>query len=251
MRTYLINFATPDFYSSQNRLNLSAKKYVDDIISYNLDWLKELGFFTENLKILTQKRGAGYWLWKPLIILTMLEKVEYGDVVFYCDSGIDLKKDIKPLILSSDRGIFLFKNDEYVPNSRYTKRDCFILMDCDSEEYWNADQVIAGFGIYTKSKKVMDFVKEWLAYGKDERIITDINNVMGKKNFPDFIEHRWDQSILSILARKYKLKLGNGSDYFLDVHRTRNRGILDNIFYKIKLKTPSKFKESIKRHIYK
>ena len=53
----------------------------------------------------------------------------------------------------------------------------------------------------------MRFVEEWLSFCRDPRIITDIPNTMGKKNSWRFIEHRRDQSVLSLLAWKHQLSL--------------------------------------------
>jgi hypothetical protein len=47
----------------------------------------------------------------------------------------------------------------------------------------------------------------WLTYCKDERIITDIPNTCGYGNYPGFIEHRHDQSILSILVASQKIEV--------------------------------------------
>ena len=44
-------------------------------------------FYAKNKFILDQPRGAGYWLWKPLIIKDALSTVGDGDYVFYVDSG--------------------------------------------------------------------------------------------------------------------------------------------------------------------
>jgi hypothetical protein len=49
----------------------------------------------------------------------------------------------------------------------------------------------------------MNFVSEWLTYAQDSRAITDDNNVLGSTNYPDFRDHRHDQAILSILAKKW------------------------------------------------
>jgi len=254
MKKYLISFATPDFYASQERLNNSARKYVDEIISYNKDWLMKKEFYKKNKKILDQKRGAGYWLWKPYIVLETLKKMKEGDVLFYIDSGIEVVGDITeliPALVKEKKDIFLFKNDEIVLNKTYTKRDCFILMGCDSKKYYEADQVIAGFNIYIKSKKSIKFVEEWIKYGEDERAITDINNTLGKPNIEGFVEHRWDQSILSILAKRENFILHTKNRKYINVHRTRERKGLELIKYKIKLMIPVSLKNKIKSLMYK
>ena len=51
----------------------------------------------------------------------------------------------------------------------------------------------------------MAFVSQWLTYAQDSRAITDDDNVLGSSNYPDFRGHRHDQSILSLLAKKWGL----------------------------------------------
>jgi hypothetical protein len=60
---------------------------------------------------------------------------------------------------------------------QYTKHDAFVLMDCDSV----------------------------LLFACDERILTDRRNTCDKPNYPGFRAHRHDQSILSLVAKRYWL----------------------------------------------
>lgn len=53
----------------------------------------------------------------------------------------------------------------------------------------------------------MRFVEEWLRYCRDERILTDIPNESGYPNLTGFVDHRHDQSVLSLLAEKYHINL--------------------------------------------
>ena len=52
----------------------------------------------------------------------------------------------------------------------------------------------------------LNFVKDWLAYAEDERIITDMPNTLGVPDHDLFLRmngHRHDQSIFSCLVKKY------------------------------------------------
>ena len=46
---------------------------------------------------------------------------------------------------------------------------------------------------------------EWLAYAMDPRILTDIPNQMGKPNHSGFKENRHDQTVISLLSKKWQL----------------------------------------------
>ena len=102
--------------------------------------------------------------------------------------------------------IMVFSLSENTLERMWSKRDAFILMECDSTEYTNTPQRLAGFILLKKTKRVCNFISEWLALAQDIRIISDQPNCMGKDNYPDFRENRHDQTIFSLLSKKYKMK---------------------------------------------
>ena len=157
--------------------------------------------------ILRQKRGAGYWLWKPFIILETMREAAEGDVVIYCDAGVEIGGDLSPLVeIASRKGIVLFSNRPHM-QKEWTKRDAFVLLDADSPRYWDAGQLMGGFMILQNNARARDFVNKWLAAMDDERVLTDAPNRAGAPNFSEFREHRHDQSILSILAMRENIEI--------------------------------------------
>lgn len=90
--------------------------------------------------------------------------------------------------------------------SSYTKRDALILMDCDRPEFYETPQICATYIICKKSDVSCSFMKEYLNFVQDKRIVTDDPNVLGNKNYDDFIEHRHDQSVFSLLCKKHGIK---------------------------------------------
>lgn len=206
---YLVNFATPIYYKSQEKLNRSALQFgVDKVISYRKKDLIGTTFFEKNKKILQQPRGAGYWIWKPYIILETMSRVKKNDIVIYCDSGMTVIRSLDPLfkICKRQDGIMLFQTHSFL-NKTWTKRDCFVLMECDSPEYWNAQQLMASISIYINNERNRKFVEEWGRYCCNEQIVTDMPNKCGLSNFPEFKDHRHDQSVLSLLAIKHKVEI--------------------------------------------
>jgi len=147
-----------------------------------------------------------YIMLKPT--LNMMSKIEDGAVLFYADAGIEIIKPLWPLVeLCCAQDIVLFEDGGGHRNFQCTKRDCFELMGCDTDSYYDACQVSAGFQVYRKSQKSLDFLREWLAYCQNPNIITDAPNIWAADNLPGFIDHRHDQAVISLLARKYELEL--------------------------------------------
>ncbi len=209
MTVVLTNLSNRLYGNSRQRLNRSAEKFgIRDIRSYDFEDLRPTDFFRDNRTILDQPTGMGYWLWKPYIILEALNSVDDGDIVIYADSGLEIIAPLDPLLDLCRNGnpILLFGNGDF-SNAAWTKRDCFVYMDCDGPYFWNAPQCDAAFCLFQRSETTLRFVTEWLNYCRDPRIITDTPSSSGRTDLPDFMEHRRDQSVLSLLAARHRLSL--------------------------------------------
>jgi hypothetical protein len=202
MKTHLVCFADERFRNAQQRLVASAIRHgVDHIHATSMVDLRKSDFYAENRATLEMSRGAGYWLWKPYFILRVLNEVKAGDFVLYMDSAAELTGPVGPLadVCSSAGGVLLFRHHTW-QNKFWTKRDCFVLMGCDREKYYEADQVNAAFSGYIAGPAAICFVEEWLLHCKQPRKLTDIPSECAEPELPEFLEHRHDQSICSLLA---------------------------------------------------
>lgn len=236
MKKYLINYADLSHELAQKNNSMSGSTICgfDVVIEYNRGSI-DPEFLERNQNIFSSPRGAGYWIWKSYIINKTLESMRDDDVLFYSDSGIIFINNIDPLIKELDKsknGILLFELEDYHTNKKWTKRDAFYYTECDSEEYINSTQILASYIILKKNNFTSSFIKEWLDFSQDHRIITDSSNECGLPNYDEFIDHRHDQSILSILGRKYKIdtlpdisQYGEGRNnigQIIDHNRSRN-----------------------------
>jgi hypothetical protein len=228
MKVLFTTLSNQLYVASRLRLTESAKRFgADEIYSYDLKDIEKTSFYLQNKAILDQPRGIGYWLWKPYIISETLKKADAGDIVMYIDAGIEIISSLKPLYeICEQQSILLFANGN-LKNFGWTKRDCFVLMNCDNKIFWNSLQCDASACLFRKSDISTRFVEEWLSYCTDERVMTDIPNTCGKKNLFGFIQHRYDQSILSLLACRYNITLFRtptqfGNHYKMEEYRVQN-----------------------------
>jgi hypothetical protein len=189
-------------------LNLAKKSEIfQKIFEYDRNWLEKTEFYKENIEILDpNSKGDGWCLWKPYIILKTLGEIEEGEILLYMDSTDTFSPGIKSFLESHfiENDILLCEMGES-PNKNYTKRDTFHYMECDSEEYWNSIQLEAGIIGIRKNRKNLEIIKEYLEYCKDERIIKSGPNVSGKENLPGYVDHRYDQSVLTNIKTKYSI----------------------------------------------
>ena len=206
MKICLVNYGSGRFWFWQKVQNLSARVFgIRNIHSWDRKRLKQTEFYEQNKGILDMERGGGYWLWKPFIILDSLHRMEDGDVVMYMDSGMTLVRKPTPLIkICLENGGFFCLKGAYIQGA-WTKRDCFVYMNCDQKKYWEAEQCGGGLLVLQKSKTTVAFVQEWLRYCCEKELITNMPNSCGLPNLEIFREHRHDQSILTNLLVKYQI----------------------------------------------
>ncbi len=203
-----INYADLKYRKTQrfNSATAMHKGKVDKVISYAPKDIDAL-FRNKNKKILERKRGNGYWLWKPYFIKKTLDELKENDYLVYLDAGAFYINNVKYLIEQMEEDHqYIMAFELPFKESWYTKRDIFVYMDCDEAQYTETNQRMATMIILKKTKMSMRFVDEWLYYCQQDEIITDAHNHMGKSNYRGFVDNRHDQSIFSVLSKKYGIK---------------------------------------------
>jgi len=217
MQIHLVTFASPRFRPRQLLLGWSAlTNGVADTITY---WtpkkLKENRFENIFPEIKLAERGSGFYSWKPFIIERKLQETPEGDVVFYCDVG----RTFPYKLLCCSLQVFLDwmkHHDQSVmpgvqipwhgPMSMWTKRDAFLTMSMDSTQVHSSAPIQASFSIWVNNPESKNIAKEWRNLSSERQMISDDASKLGLPELPDFHEHRWDQSLLSLVCMKRGLK---------------------------------------------
>lgn len=216
MKKVHISFGNEEYYKSLDLLEETSLNIgkTDNFIRYTNEWLKTTDFWLKNKFILSQKRGVGYWAWKPYIILETMKDLEEGDVVMYSDAGIKVLDNLQPLFdiaeMLPNNGKVLFKVPWVGVEHKariWIKRDCFILTNCNETKYWDVPMTNGAISLWVKNNENIEFLNQWQRYLRDPRIVTDDPNMCGWSNFPEFKDHRHDQAVLSLLAAKNNFQL--------------------------------------------
>jgi len=157
--------------------------------------------------ILNDPKGAGLWLWKPYIINKALGNINDEDFLIYSDAAsyyIDKIQYLVDALVLSRQDIMTFELP--LISRQWTKHETFVQMRCDKKGYEDENQILASFILIKKCSFSVRFIEEYLDNCCD--IVSISPNLFNKNisNPIDFISHREDQSILSILSMKYKLK---------------------------------------------
>jgi hypothetical protein len=204
----LVNFATSNFCDAQQFNSKTALKIggFDRVFNANPDLIDE-HFKAKHRSILGQTKGAGYWLWKPYFILQALSQLQDGDLLMYADAASHFVQSANVLLglpATYKQDVIPFALD--LPEGAWTKRDAFIYMNADEMGFQETHQFLASFIVIRKSDFSMRFMKEYLEYCCNPKILTDVDNVYGLPNYPGFTAHRHDQSVFSLLCKKYQLQ---------------------------------------------
>lgn len=211
MNWQLVTYSDENFKSEQDFLERVHRNSFE-VKKYNREWLETTTFYNENKDILDESKGAGWWIWKPYVILDALNNASEGDYVVYCDCGDmfspGLKNYVESTLSEDDPCLLLVGNNT---NRLFTKRDCFVLMDCDEKDYWESKQLECGFMVWRSSDRSREIVSEWLDYCKNNQIINNDPSTLSEE-FEGFKEHRNDQSVLTNIAVREGLPVG-GPEY--------------------------------------
>lgn len=206
MNFHFLNFANGKYedqrLAAANRMHDSG--LFASINSIKWDEFSKTEFYRLNQTILECERGAGYWLWKPYLILRLLTEIPEGDVVVYTDVSDKCEAAGLLAYLKSSFAKDILLVPGCFINKDWTKRDAFAYLNADSEEYWDCKQLEAGIIIAKNTLLSKMFINLWLLSCQDSRILTDDINKSGLRNFPSFKDHRHDQSALTILHQRYQ-----------------------------------------------
>ena len=202
MALYLINFAKGDAYKRvQEKQHNLLNRYFKDIFEYDEKFLIDCGYYERNKQVIdNSETGWGYCGWKGTIMLDSMSKINDDDLLFYSDVADEIyNPDFYDwLILRTNQMGGKFFNLNYYNHGQWTKRDCFIYMNCDDSKFWNHRQLEAGTRGLLKQKDTLAFLREWSRWCQTEKVIDKSPNQLGD-NLPGFVDHRTDQSILTNL----------------------------------------------------
>lgn len=179
------------------------KGKVDKAVAYKPEDIDK-EFYEAHRSILDLRAGNGLWLWKPYFVRKALDTVDDGDIVLYCDAGSYFFKSCKPMIDSMDDDIWV--SDIPLIEKQYTKPELMEKMGCEGQEFSETNQIQGNFIAIRKTKRGIKFAQEWLDNCLDgDNLLTDTRY---EKRAPEFkfLGHRSDQSVLSLLTKKWSIR---------------------------------------------
>lgn len=194
--THLITFTDKSMTIAANICAKSAMANGCDCFTIYRPQDIDPEFMWQNKDILMQKRGAGYWLWKPYLIDRELKKMKDGGILIYADAGIEFVNSIKHITDRMEGDIWLFGNQ--YQHVHWCKADVFIPILSNQYYNYQGKQAQASVIVIRNSQSARQWVDRWLLWCQLPGMIDDTPSKT--LNHPEFKEHRHDQAIATCWA---------------------------------------------------
>ena len=154
------------------------------------------------------RRGSGYWVWKPFLIRNTLlnlgseeEGVLYLDAGCTFNSGVEASETLRDYLQKTGEMGTLFFELECQPEFKWSKSDLFKRFGLEGKAFTHTNQRHSTAHFWARSSNTMDFLDEWIELSLEDnfRYLDDSKSLSA--DLAGFVEHRHDQSILSLLSK--------------------------------------------------
>jgi hypothetical protein len=205
-----VTFATETWQNAGKRIIEEANNsnLFYKTICFTENDLDRIGFKNFYGDELSKTKGYGYYAWKSNLLKYLYENEEY-DYLLYLDAGSEFNINSKNIdyfynivkkcqknhfIVSKLKNEFLDKN--------WCKKITIETMKV-IDVY--SDQIQSGFILCDKYPLVKKIIDEWVYFSEFDNGVL-INNLENRGIDEHFVDHRHDQSILSLILKKYKVE---------------------------------------------
>ncbi len=204
---HFLTYADETFASAKNRIMQQANDFgvFKTITGYGPEDLTEQ-FRERYHDILSERRGGGYWLWRPYILKKKLDEIDDGDVLVFLDAGctINIKGKSRffeyvSLFDKSHLGLISFKyTSEFYLQRNWTVKEIFEYFNIDENSaIATSTQYSGGVIILKKNEHSKQFVSDFNKVVEEAPyLFTDKYN-SGQAEY--FKENRHDQSVSTML----------------------------------------------------
>ena len=213
---HFITYSNYYFAKAKERLLKQAEEFGEfkTIIGYGPENLPKT-FINHFRAIITQRRGAGYWIWRPIMLKNKLASMNDGEFLIYLDAGCILNVEGKKrfneyidLLDKSDYGIMSIQMTgkkgslPLLPEKQWTTSQIFKYFGVSlNSEHANSGQYLSGVLVMKKNKHLLEIIDHVIrALEYDPLMFTDYYN---RNQHPEFIENRHEQSIFSLIRKLY------------------------------------------------
>lgn len=151
------------------------------------------------------RRGYGFWSWKPYIIHRHLASLPEGDVLLYVDAGFSMNVEglnrfhsYTKRALAHPTGWLAFESGS--TQGAYTKRALLRALGADDEITRSLPMLQSCCQFISARPENRALLVRWYELMQQRPLIDDSRS---PDEYGDFVAHRHDQSVFSILAHRH------------------------------------------------
>jgi hypothetical protein len=211
MNLHLVSFGAPEkkYASTKNKfhneaLNLEVFKSINIFSDNDFNNYPDLKEHENYCKNTPKIFGNGLWKW--YLILKIMKEIPKNEIISYVDIGCTFNKfgidriyDYYNIVNEKDNLSFSLP----YPEAMFTKMDTYRKVFPYSDEHFYSKHILSGIIFLKNTVKNQEIIEELksLSIENEYHYINDHPSVL--KNDPIFSSHRHDQSIFSLMNKKY------------------------------------------------
>lgn len=211
MNLHLISFASSEekYFSTMKRFHresvcMGVFKTINLFSGNNcFEYCEEL---LEHKKFMESTRAYGFWMWKFFLISELMKSIPEDDVICYADLGCTFNLGGKERMceyysLVMENGSLCFDISHLERD--FTKLDTYLRIFPNNEKYLHTGQRCSTTYFLKNNKENKSMIDEskLISVENNYHYIDDTKSTINYKNFSG--DHRYDQSIFSLLSKKY------------------------------------------------
>ena len=220
MSIHFVSYGDDKYKTQKQFLNqlALASNFFDEVNIYGPEIIDD-EFFHDFKIFLNQRKGGGYWIWKPYLIKKELNRLAENDILVYCDAGCVINDRGKKryweyisLLEYSTLGSLAFELP--LKEEAYTKQEVFDYFEVP-DSIKNSNQLMATVILLKKCSHTASLIDKWYSTLLENPLLfTD--DIIRKNQSINYIDHRHDQSIFSVIRKLYGTQIIADETYFLD-----------------------------------
>jgi hypothetical protein len=218
VKPHLLTFSSPGYDSPQRFINqASESSFFQSISVYSDEHVSELKKSRPIFFRLWKRRGYGFWIWKPRLILTALNATPEGEYLVYLDQGFHIQKSgakrlqqYIELLESSGSLIGVFSAGENYRPEFFVRQQA---VKRHNPEFYNSgfgDYIYAGILIIKNVEASRGAINEWKEMCEETPLLAPLPIRFFQRR--DFIGQDGDNGylpvVLSKLGRFFKFPTG-------------------------------------------
>lgn len=155
-------------------------------------------------------KGYGLYIWKPTVILDTLVRMNDGDVLLYCDAGMQLNvkglprfREYIETVTQPECNLLVFStNDTYVPQ-QYVKQDAIMEYFPEFNDTARFTRYYyAGTMLFKKTDKTIALIRDYLALCETERLLDNIERSTYSR-VPGYLGNDTDNGLFNLCVAKH------------------------------------------------